>query len=214
MTESAPQSLAAEMRAKRSEMMTAELEAVALRLFEESGYDAVTVEDVATAAHISVRTFYRYFPAKEDVIQAQLDRRNQALRAALASRPADEPPLRSLRLALEAVVSAEDPERLRRWIGVIATTPSVVKGVLGGIQLKSQVTMTEFLASRLGFPSDAVVPTMLAAAAGGVIFAAQTRWFFHGGDLATAFSEGLEVLERGIGTDPRTWSDNRDVATN
>jgi len=49
------------------------------------------------------------------------------------------------------------------------------------------------------------VPTMLAAAAGGVIQAAQTRWYFQGGDLPTALSDALDVLERGVGTDPRMW---------
>jgi len=196
-------SLAAEMRAKRSELMTAELEAVALRLFEERGFDAVTVEDIATAGHISVRTFYRYFAAKEDVFQAQIDRRNRALRVALAGRPDDEPPLRALRVALEQVVAGEDPERLRRWIAVIASTTSVVNGVIGGIQFKTQATMREFLATRLGMASDAVVPTMLAAATGGVIQAAHTRWFIQGGDLPALLAEGLEVLERGIGSDLR-----------
>jgi hypothetical protein len=40
---------------------------------------------------------------------------------------------------------------------------------------------------------------MLAAAAGGVIQAAQTEWFVRGGDLAQKISEGLDVLERGVG---------------
>lgn len=40
----------------------------------------------------------------------------------------------------------------------------------------------------------------------GVIQAAQTQWYFNGGDLATTISKCLEVLERGIGTDPTTWS--------
>ena len=66
--------------------------------------------------------------------------------------------------------------------------------------------IAEFLGARLGVPSDALVPTMLAAAVGGVIQAAQTQWYFQGGDLATAISDGLAVLENGIGTDPRTWS--------
>jgi hypothetical protein len=47
---------------------------------------------------------------------------------------------------------------------------------------------------------------MLAAAAGGVIQAAQTHWYFHGGDLTETISESLEVLERGLGADPRKWS--------
>src|SRR4029077_11743334 len=127
-------------------------------------------------AHISARTFYRYFPSKEDVLQLQIDRRSAALQAALSARPADEPPLHSLRLALEEVVSSEDVVLLRRWIAVIAATPSVLRGVLGGIQLKRDLVIAEFFGARLGLPSDALVPKMLAAAAGGVIQAAQIQW--------------------------------------
>jgi TetR/AcrR family transcriptional regulator, regulator of mycofactocin system len=199
------ESLAVQMRAKRAEMMVSELEAVALRLFEERGFAEVTVDDIASEAQISVRTFYRYFPAKDDVLQVQIDRRTDALRAALWARPVDEAPLHSLRLALEEVVGAEDAALLRRWIAVIQATPSVLKGVVGGIQLKGQRAMTEFFGARLGVPADDLVPTMLAAAAGGVIQAAQTRWFFQGGDLPTAFSEAFDVLEQGIGTDPSRW---------
>lgn len=117
---------------------------------------------------------------------------------------ADETPLRSLRLALQKVLSAEDASLLRRWIAV-AATPGMVKTVLGGIQLKRQAVIAEFLGSRLDLPSDALVPTMLAAAVGGVIQAAHAQWFTRGGNLATTASEGLEVLERGIGSDPRSW---------
>lgn len=186
-------------------MMLSELEAVALRLFQEHGFD-VTVEEIAAEAQISVRTFYRYFPSKDDVLQALIDRRSRGLEAALAARPADEPPLHSLRAALEEVVSAEDEELVRRWIAVIVATPSVLKGVVGGIQLKSHRVIAEFLGARLGVPSDALAPTIFAAAVGGVIQAAQTQWYFQGGDLATAMSDGLAVLEHGIGTDPRSWS--------
>jgi len=201
----ATDSLAAQLRTKRAEMMVAELEAVALRLFEARGFADVTVEDIASEAQISVRTFYRYFPTKDDVLQVHIDRRTDALRAALATRPVDEAPLHSLRLALEEVVASEDTALLRRWITVIQNTPSVLKGVVGGIQLKGQRPMTEFFGQRLGLPSDDLVPTMLAAAAGGVMQAAQTRWFFQGGDLPTAFSEAFDVLERGVGADPSRW---------
>jgi AcrR family transcriptional regulator len=187
-------------------MMISELEAVALRLFEERGFDQVTVDEIASAAHISARTFYRYFPAKEDVLQVKIDRTSEALRVALAARPVDEAPLHSLRLALEEAVSQEDVALSRRWTAVVAASPSVLRTVLGGIQLKSQRVIAEFLASRLGMPGDALVPTMLAAAVGGVIQAARTRWFVEGGDLVTIMSESLEVLERAVGSDPRTWS--------
>jgi AcrR family transcriptional regulator len=197
------QSLAGQLRVKRSEMMVSELEAVALRVFEQRGFD-VTVEEIAAEAQISVRTFYRYFPAKDDVLQVRIDRRSAALRDALAARPADEPPMHSLRVALEEVVSAEDPELLRRWTTVVAATPNALRGVLGGIQMKGHQVIAEFFATRLGGTSDALMPTMLAAAVGGVIQAAQTQWFFRGGDLGAAIYQGLALLERGIGTDPST----------
>jgi len=171
------------------------VEDVALRLFEESGFDAVTVDDIAVEAQISSRTFYRYFAAKEDVLQVTIERRSEALRAMLATRPQDEPPVHSLSEALRSVLSDEDTLAVRRWIGVVQATPSVLRGVIGGIQLKSQVVIAEFFSSRLGVAPDTLVPTMLAAAAGGVIMAAQTQWFFFDGDLATTVSESLEVLE-------------------
>ena len=135
------------------------------------------------------------------MLQLRIERRSEALRAALKERPRDEPPLHSVRVAVEDVLASEDPVVLRRWTNVIASTPGVVKAVVGGIQLKSHRVMAEFLASRLGLPSDALEPTMLAAATGGVIQAAHIHWYLHGGDLATTLSMGLDVLEKGIGTD-------------
>jgi AcrR family transcriptional regulator len=192
---------------KRSELMISELEAVALAVFEARGFATVNVEEIAAEAHISTRTFYRYFPTKEDVLQVRIRRRAEALRRALAERPADEPLLHSLRLAVEVAVSAEDPALLRRWIAVVAATPSALRAVLGGCILILDGMMAEFFGSRLGVPADALVPTVLAAAAGGVIKAAETRWLLHGGNLATAISEGLGVLEEamatGLGTEAR-----------
>src|SRR5262245_29751783 len=110
------ESLASQMRVRRSEMMVSELERHALRLFAKRGFADVTVDDIASAAHISVRTFYRYFPSKDEVLQVQIEQRSAALRAALATRPPDEPPLQSVRIALAAVLEAEDTEHLRQWI--------------------------------------------------------------------------------------------------
>jgi AcrR family transcriptional regulator len=201
----ASESLASQVHAKRSEMMRDELEEVALRLFDERGFNDVTVEQIASAAQSSPRTFYRYFPTKEDVLQVQIERRSSALRSALAARPADEPPLHSLRLAHEEVAAAEDLALIRRWMDVIAATPPVLRGVIGGIQLKTQTVIAGFFGSRLGLPPDDLVPTMLAAASGGVILAAHTQWYLRGGDLGATVSDALGVLERGIGSDPTIW---------
>ncbi|HEX4216768.1 MAG TPA: TetR family transcriptional regulator [Acidimicrobiales bacterium] len=195
------QSLASQLKEKRSEMIVSELEAVALRLFDERGFGEVNVEEIASTAGISVRTFYRYFGAKEDVLQVRIDKRNEVVGMALRARPADEAPLRSLRLALEEEAATVDTTLLRRWIAVISSTPAVLRGVVGGLHLKTHPIIAGFFATRLDVPADSLVPTMLAAAAVGVIQAATTQWFFRGGDLATTMSESFAVLESGIGTD-------------
>ena len=148
----AADSLALQLRVKRSELIVQELEAVALRLFDQRGFKDVTVDEIVAEAHISARTFYRYFPNKEDVLQAQIDRRSKSLRAALATRPSSEEPLESLRLALLDELAREDMELLRRWIAVIVASPLVLNSVLGGIQLKIHQVIAEFFGDRLGLP--------------------------------------------------------------
>jgi len=207
-------SLVQKTREKRSELMISELEAVALAIFEKRGFANVNVEEIAAEAQISTRTFYRYFAAKEDVLQVRIRRRAEALRDALAERPSDEPPLHSLRLAVEVAVSAEDPVLLRRWIDVVAATPSALRAVLGGCILTLNAMMAEFFGSRLSEPADALVPTMLAAAAGGVIKAAETRWLLCGGNLATTMSQGLKVLEEAVDTGLHTVGRGKDRKSN
>jgi TetR/AcrR family transcriptional regulator, regulator of mycofactocin system len=190
------ESLALQLRIKRSELMIQELEAVALRLFDQRGFKDVTVDEIVSEAHTSARTFYRYFPNKEDVLQVQIYRRSRNLDAALSARPASEQPLQSLRLALAEVLATEDPEVVRRWIAIIIASPSVLNSVIGGIQLKIHRVIAEFLGDRLGLPGDALVPTMMAAASGGVIQAAHVDWYVNGGDLAAKVSEAFFVLEQ------------------
>ena len=199
-------SLAQQLRERRSEMMLTELEGIALRLFEERGFGDVTVQDIAAEAQISVRTFYRYFPAKDDVLLLRIERRGEALREALARVGLSEPPLRALRMAVCEVAAREDPARVRRWVSVVSAESSVLRAVIGGIYLKIHEVFAQFFGDRFGLPSEALVPRMLAAAAGGVLEAAHTQWFLQGGDLVTTLSAALEVLERGIGSDPRGWT--------
>src|SRR5205085_920037 len=72
----------------------------ALHLAAERGVDRITIEEIADAADVSVRTFFNYFPSKEAAIVAWDRERMAELHAAVRQRPDDEPPLESLRLVL------------------------------------------------------------------------------------------------------------------
>lgn len=75
----------------------------ALRLFDERGFDETTVEDIASAVGMSSRSFFRYFPAKEDVVIGDPAPFGFLVRDAAASRPRDEPVWRVLRAAFTPV---------------------------------------------------------------------------------------------------------------
>ena len=74
------------------------IRAAALRLFGEQGYDATTVEQIAAAAGVSHMTFFRYFPAKEDV--ALSDSYDPLIAALLEQTPASWPLIQRIRTAL------------------------------------------------------------------------------------------------------------------
>lgn len=65
------------LRQRKQDATRALLEETALRLFVERGYVNTTVDDIADAAGIAPRTFYRYFPAKKDVLFAYDEARIQ-----------------------------------------------------------------------------------------------------------------------------------------
>lgn len=61
------------------------LEEIALPLFDERGYDAVTVEQLAAAAGVSAMTVYRHVGSKASLVFSARDREVLRLRAAAAA---------------------------------------------------------------------------------------------------------------------------------
>ena len=79
------------------------LRAAAKRLFEEQGYDVTTVADIARAANVTQRTFYRYFDGKEDLIAGEYQSWLTIMAGAIRARPSDEPPLTAVWQAMISV---------------------------------------------------------------------------------------------------------------
>lgn len=79
------------------------LERAALELFGERGYDRTTVEDIATRAGVTKRTFFRHFTDKREVLFGSGDAFRQAFVDGLAAAPAAAAPLEAVAVALEAV---------------------------------------------------------------------------------------------------------------
>ena len=80
----------------------------ALLLFQERGFDGVTVADIAAAANIAPRTFFAYFPTKEDVLFAAHEEQLGGLSARLQERPAGETTVDALRDWLAEILKDHD----------------------------------------------------------------------------------------------------------
>lgn len=74
------------------------IQAHAVRLFTERGYDATTVTDVAEAAGVSPMTVYRHFPTKEDLVL--LEQQSRIVAERIAASTASQPLVRRIGRAL------------------------------------------------------------------------------------------------------------------
>jgi len=85
------------VRERTRRAVRGELAQLAMDLFVENGYDETTIDDLAAAAGMSKRTFFRYFASKEELVMGKYEVLGEQLAEDLAARPADEPIWVSLR---------------------------------------------------------------------------------------------------------------------
>ena len=134
----------------------AELESTAFGLFATRGFDQTTVDEIAAAAGIGRRTFFRYFPSKNDIPWGAFETELERMRARLKAAP-PEVPLHRRRMELILRVPtllAHSTLRFTAWREVIA----------------------EFVAERTGLRPGELAPQAIAHAVLGVAVAAYEHW--------------------------------------
>ncbi|MFC4459061.1 TetR/AcrR family transcriptional regulator [Pseudonocardia nematodicida] len=135
--------------------MRTEVMAVAVDLFLEDGYEAVTVDQIATAAGLSPRSFFRYFTNKEAVFTHMVGEAGTGLADRLRDRPSHEQPWLALRRSFDHMTETLDgDERSLRVMRLVYDTP----GLYGG-HLRTQAQWNELLA-------DALAPRLVTAPSG------------------------------------------------
>lgn len=104
------------LRSRIRDAMRTELREIAFGMFLDRGFDAVSVEQIAEAAGVSQRTFFRYFATKEEVLLEWMDHFGPAITASIVAAPAGLSPYSAVRLAfVEAAGRSEaDPQERRR----------------------------------------------------------------------------------------------------
>jgi len=98
-------------REQHKRVTRAALHEAAQRLFAERGYQQTTVRDIAEAAGVTERTFFRYFGAKEELVLASAGDWLGPVSAAIRARPDDEDAVTAVQrvvLATEALMRASN----------------------------------------------------------------------------------------------------------
>ncbi|MFF9622903.1 TetR family transcriptional regulator [Streptomyces griseosporeus] len=182
---------------RKRQLVADELTRAALDLLARKGFDAVTVDDIVGAAGVSKRTFFRYFASKEDVVVQFLGEMGTGMRAALAERPAEEPPSVALRQTVWSAVDAcaGHGEQTLRVVRLILGTPALLARFLER-QAQWRDALAEELARRLDLGPASLYPQLAAGAALTAFDTVLQRWSAGEGDQdpAALTDEAFAVL--------------------
>ncbi|MGS2646752.1 MULTISPECIES: TetR family transcriptional regulator [unclassified Streptosporangium] len=193
------------LRERKKEQTRRRIAAVALRLFAERGFDAVTVNEIAEAAEVAKVTLFKYFPTKESLVLRGVGQEDLA--GIVAARPPGQSPLEALRAYYRGFATepaeAVDRDTLIVQMRVIFSSPALSSGandLLHGQRLA--------LARVLAEERDELTAALMAAQITASVLTLQERFFRHlvsGASLDEAGSRlcgdvelAFDLLEHGL----------------
>ncbi len=182
------------LRERKKRRTREAVRSAAFELFQKNGYPNTTVEQIAEAADVSPRTFFRYFPNKAALLIP--DHMMEPIVEIFVDAPADMRPIAAYRHALEQVFNGmagpEWGEELARQ-QLLYTLPEA-GGALYNEYIHTIDLITDALATRLKRPAKDPELRITAGAMTGVFMAA-----LHGTPMSPeAIFQGLDFLDKGL----------------
>ncbi|GAB2847800.1 TetR family transcriptional regulator [Lentzea nigeriaca] len=164
----------------------------AVRLFAEQGVAATSGEQIAQAAGVSERTFWRYFPQKESCVEPLLTKMIDAFCAVLRAWPPELELIDHLRATYSPVPDTSSDEDVESVLEVVRMTHQepALRAAYLVLRERAEDALADVLAKRLDLPLTAVEVKIQAAAMSAVLKVATD-------DVAHASVEGVttEALE-------------------
>jgi AcrR family transcriptional regulator len=158
------------LRERKKQKTREAIATAALSLFAEQGYEETTIAEIAEAAEVSPRTFFSYFPTKEDVVfcKTQEEGGLDGMRARLRDRRPGESAVEALRAWIVEVIEKSgegqtEEGRMRR--ALIRETPALAAYEVAHVEPELRSILAEAVAEDLELPTDDLAPQMVAAAA-------------------------------------------------
>jgi mycofactocin system transcriptional regulator len=178
----------------------AQLEEIAFGLFDRAGFDATSIDDIAAAAGIARRTFFRYYPSKTDVVWGDFPAQLARMRHALGTMPDGVAVMEAVHRAVVEYnrLPAADLPRYRERLTLILGVPTLLaNSTLRFVEWRGVIA--DFAAGRLGLAPDDLLPQVMAHSALGAALAACERWLADpAADLLVLLDEALGELATGF----------------
>jgi AcrR family transcriptional regulator len=186
------------LRDRQRAQIRADIRRAAFRLFIERGYDAVTTEEIAAAAGVSPRTFFRHVSTKDELLLAPVRHGGAAIVSLLEQRPASESPDVALINAIIARTRSFDEADTEEWRKALLVAPDPL-GKLTMITLADKERAMKLVAARMGANPEADIRpgllVQLAFAAGDYGFQQWVRQSSNRRPLDRYVTEALEAVK-------------------
>ncbi|MFG1921250.1 TetR/AcrR family transcriptional regulator [Cryptosporangium sp. NPDC048952] len=183
------------------------LVAAAADLFERHGYERTTIADIAAAAEIGTRTFFSYFPTKEDLLFPETDARLRAAEEAIDGRKPDDRPADVLLTALK-IVGEDSDDLSSRYAALRLYLVRRVPAVRGrALQIQAEVSREIARHLAAAFPDEldeVTAAAMVGAFTGAVTGALQV--LLEDLDALPAPDVVQAAVERATAVALRPWS--------
>ncbi|MFF0017747.1 TetR family transcriptional regulator [Streptomyces sp. NPDC005374] len=188
------------LRERKKQQMYESVSGIAVGLFLEKGFDAVSVAEVAAAAEISKPTLFRYFPAKEDLVLHRIaDHEDEAARVVAQSQEA---PLVALRRHFLDGLEREDPvtglndhPNVLAFHSLLYGTPALVARAHGHLERQEAA-----LAEALGGDLDARLAAGQIIAVRRVLAMENWRRIAAGESVEDVRGDAVAAAERAFGS--------------
>jgi len=178
----------------------AALERAAFELFAERGFEQTSVDDIADAAGIGRRTFFRYYPSKNDLVWGDFNHELSRMQALLDACDPTMPLMEAVRRAVIEFnrIRPGNEEGHRHRMQMILGVPTLFAN--STIRFAAwRAVVARFAASRLGVAPDELLPVVIGYSALGASIAAYEQWLEHDdADLPALLDEAFGQLATGF----------------
>jgi AcrR family transcriptional regulator len=175
----------------------------AREVFEERGFDATRMGDIAAAAGVSHGTVYTWFPTKEDALHATVDSVTEEMYSVLST-PDVSDPIERISVANERYLKVHrDTSRLLEVVAQAAVNDDSFRAVLDGLRRTHVDRVTK---SITGMQREGIAPRTLDAGISAAALCAMVegfaRYWLTGGEQA----ESLAPDDRAVRTLTELWA--------